>query len=370
VNDAVRGGGDGRRNRRGSAAVAPSETEEASMNMLKRRERPAETDDYYEERPEPDEVIEPQPERHEPQHPDPGLSDLTKQDYVAIFKRAFKRFTGDHMTNIAAALAYYAFLAIPSVLLVAVGVFSLFAGPHAISTVIDKLNGVIPGQATSLLKGSLTTMTQHKGTGVAVLGIGGLLALWSLTGAMQNVMWATNIAYDREEGRGFVRRRVTGAGMVVFALVGFGLLFGVLVLGPHLSNWVGSAVGQKTAVDVTWWVAEWPLLLVGLLVAFAGIMHFGPNVKHPKWQFLTVGAFVAIFVWLIASGAFAFYVSKFGSYNKTWGSLSAVVVMLTWLWLSSVALLFGVEVNAEAERSRELRSGEPAERELQVPAKA
>src|SRR5436190_10997513 len=339
------------------------------MRLLNRNHRQAETDDYYEERPEPDEVIEPQPERYEPQHDDPGLTDLSRRDYVAIFKRAFKRFTGDHMPNIAAALAYYAFLAIPSVLLVAVGVFSLVAGPDAISTVIGKLDGVMPAQATSLIHDSLTRMTQHKGTGVAVLSIGGVLAVWSLTGAMQNVMWATNIAYDREERRGFVRRRITAAAMVAFALVAFGLLFGVLVLGPHLSNWIGSAVGQKTIVSVAWWVAEWPLLLVGLFVAFAGVMHLGPNVKHPKWQFLTIGASDAIFVWLLASGAFAFYVSKFGSYSKAWGSLSAVVVMLTWLWLSSVALLFGVVVNAEAERSRELRTGEPAERELQVPAK-
>ena len=344
------------------------------MKLLNRREQSAETDnqydDYYEERPEPDDVIEPQPERYEPQHPDPGLTDLTRRDYIAIFKRSFKRFTGDHMTNIAAALAYYAFLAIPSVLLVAVGVFSLFAGPNAISTVIGKLHGVMPEQATSLLQGSLTTMTQHKGTGIAVLSIGGVLAVWSLTGAMQNVMWATNVAYDRDEGRGFIKRRLTAAGMVVFGLVGFALLFGVLVLGPHLSQWIGSAVGQKTVVGYAWWIAEWPLLLIGLLVAFAGIMRLGPNVRHPKWQFLTIGASVAILVWLVVSGAFAFYASRFGSYNKTWGSLSAVVVMLTWLWLSSVALLFGVEVNAEAERSRELRRGEPAERELQVPAKA
>jgi membrane protein len=340
------------------------------MKLLNRRQQPAETDEYYEERPEPDEVVEPQPERDEPVVEDPGLTDLSKRDYVAMFKRAFKRFKGDHMTNIAAALAYYAFLAIPSVLLVAVGVFSLVAGPNAITTVINKLHGIMPGQATTLLKGSLTTMTQHHGTGIAVLSIGGLLAIWSLTGAMQNVMWATNIAYDREEGRGFVKRRLTAAAMVVFGLVGFALLFGVLVLGPHLSHWIGGAVGQKQLVGIAWWVAEWPLLLVGLLFAFSGIMRLGPNVEHRKWRFLTIGAAVAILVWLIASGAFAFYVSRFGSYNKTWGSLSAVVVMLTWLWLSSVALLFGVEVNAEAERSRELRSGQPAERELQVPAKA
>jgi membrane protein len=344
------------------------------MKLLNRRERPAETDDYsddyYEERPEPDEVIEPQPERYEAQLADPGLTDLSRRDYVAIFKRAFKRFKGDHMTNIAAALAYYAFLAIPSLLLVAVGVFSLVAGPNAITTVIDKLNGIMPGQATSLLEGSLTTMTQHKGTGVAVLSIGGVLALWSLTGAMQNVMWATNIAYDREETRGFVRRRLTALGMIAFALLGFALAFGVLVLGPHLSTWIGDALGADSLVKVVWYVAEWPLLLVGLLVSFAGLMYFGPNVKHPRWHFLTFGSVVAIVIWLVASGAFAYYASRFGSYNKTWGSLAAVVIMLTWLWLTSTALLLGAEINAEAERSRELRRGEPAEVELQAPAKA
>jgi membrane protein len=99
-------------------------------------------------------------------------------------------------------------------------------------------------------------------------------------------------------------------------------------------------------------------------------MYYGPNVEHPRWRFLSFGSVFALVVWLIASGAFAFYASRFGSYNKTWGSLAAVVVMLTWLWLSSVALLLGAEINAEAERSRELRRGEPAEVELQAPAKA
>ena len=341
------------------------------MKLLRRdRQATARDDDYFDKRPLPDEALEPQPERSEERLRDPGPTDLSRRDYVAILKRAFKGFNRDHMTNIAAALAYYAFLAIPSALLLAAGVFSLFAGPHAINTLIGKLHGILPAQATNLLQGSLTTMTQHKGTGVTIVSIGAVLALWSVTGAMQNVMWATNIAYDQEEGRGFVRRRVTALVMVVFALIGFALLFGILVLGPQLSNWIGSAIGAKSIVKAVWWAAEWPLLVAGLLVAFAGVMHFGPNVKHPRWSFLSLGAALSIFLWLLASGAFALYVSKFGSYNKTWGSLSAVVVMLTWLWLSSVALLFGVEVNAEAERSRQLRRGEPAETEPLVPAKA
>ena len=158
--------------------------------------------------------------------------------------------------------------------------------------------------------------------------------------------------------------------MVAFALVGVGLSLGLLVLGPHLSVWIGRAVGAEHAVKIVWWAAQWPILIGGLLFAFAGILYLGPNVDHPRWRFLSFGAIFATIVWLLASGAFAFYVSRFGSYNKTWGTLSAVVVLLTWFWLSAVALLFGAEINAEAERSRELRRGEPAEVELQAPAKA
>jgi membrane protein len=311
------------------------------------------SEDYYDERPLPDGVPERQPEREGSTLADPGPTDLSKRDYPAILKRAFKKFNRDHMTNIAAALAYYAFLAIPSALLVAVGLFGLLAGPHAVTTLIGKLHGILPAQASSLLESSLKNMTQHSGTAVTVLSIGGVLAFWSLTGAMQNVMWALNIAYDRDERRGFVRRRITALWMVVFALIGFALSFGVLVLGPHLSTWIGDAVGAKSVVKIVWYIAEWPLLVAGLLVAFAGLMYYGPNVKHPRWRFLSFGSVLAIVMWLLASGAFAFYASRFSSYNKTWGSLAAVVVMLTWLWLSAVALLFGAEVNAEAERSRE-----------------
>jgi len=326
-------------------------------------------------RPPPDEAPledapQPQPEHHEPRLRDPEPTDLSKRDYVAILKRALKQANADHVTNLAAALAYYAFLAIPSALLIAAGVFSLLAGPHAVTTIVDKLGTIVPSQAQSLLKGSLQNMTKRQATGITVAGIGGALALWSLGGAMQNLMWALDIAYDREETRGFVRRRLAAFGMVFFALLGFGLAFGVLVLGPHLSTWIGSAVGAKTVVQIVWWVAEWPLLVGGLLVSFAGILYLGPNVDHPRWRFLSFGAVLAVVIWLLASGAFAFYVSRFGSYNRAWGTLSAVVVMLTWLWLSGVALLLGAEVNAEAERSRELRQGRPAEVELQAPAKA
>ena len=337
------------------------------MRLLQRHK--TEPDDSG-ERPLPDEAPEPQPEHEEPRLQVAGPTHLSKRDYLAITKRAFKKFNADHMTNIAAALAYYAFMAIPATLLIVVGLFGLLANPSDVTTVIDKLQGIVPSQATQLLEGSLRNLTQNSGTSITVLSIGGVLAFWSLTGAMQNVMWAVNIAYDRDDRRGFVRRRITALWMVVFALIGFGLAFGVLVLGPHLSTWLGNAVGAQTLVKTAWYVAEWPLLIGGLLFVFAALMYYGPNVEHPRWRFLSFGAVVSLIVWLAASGAFAFYASRFSSYNKTWGSLAAVVVMLTWLWLSSVALLLGAEIDAEEERSRELRRGEPAEVRLQAPAKA
>jgi membrane protein len=256
------------------------------------------------------------------------------------------------------------------VLMVALGIFGLVSDPAGAAALVDRLSGVMPSDARRLLQDSLTRITTDNGTGVIILIVGCALALWSLTGAMQNVIWGLNIAYERDETRGFVRKRVTGLTMVVFAGGAVLLVFALLVLGPHMVKWIGDAVGQESLVSWMWWTAQWPILLAGLLVAFAGILYLGPNVDHPRWSFLSFGAVLAIVLFLILSGAFAFYASRFGSYNKTWGSLSAVVVMLTWLWLSSVALLFGAEVNAEAERSRELRRGEPAEVELQAPLKA
>jgi membrane protein len=247
--------------------------------------------------------------------------------------------------------------------------FSVLADASTIQTLVDKLGTVMPAQATELLEGSLTRMSENAGSGLTVLAVGLVVALWSLTGAMQNLMWALNLAYDREESRGFLRRRIVGMAMLTFAFLGVVLMVGVLVLGPHLSRWFGEALGAESTVRWAWLAGQWPLLIIGLVLVFAGLLYLGPNVEHPRWSFLTFGTVLAVVVWLLVSGAFAVYTSQFGSYNKAWGSLSAVVVMLTWLWLSSLALLFGAEVNAEAERSRELRRGEPAEQELTAPTK-
>jgi membrane protein len=312
----------------------------------------------------------PQPERREPELAEPGLTDLSKSDYKAIVMRAGRQALAHGITDSAAALAYYSFLAVPAVLLVAVGLFSLIASPDAITTLIDKLGTVMPSQATRLIEDSLRRMRENANGSLAIVIIGFVLALWTTTGAMTAFMRAVNGAYDRDETRGFVKQRIVAVQMVIGLALAFLLVFGLLVLGPVISHWIGSALDVEGFIGWAWWIAQWPILIGALLLVFATVLYLAPNVDHPHWKFVTPGSLFAVVIWLVASGAFAIYTSMFSSYNKTWGSLAAVIVMLTWLWLSGLSLLLGAEINAEAERSRELRQGQPAEREIQAPSRA
>ena len=324
------------------------------------------------ERPLPDEApLSPAPERHEPRLVDPGLRDLSFRDWRAIFVRGVKQFLEDNGTLLASALAYSTFFAIPAVLLLVVGLFTLLVGPATITALMGHFSQVMPAEATSLLGGSLRRLTQQPSTGLTMTIVGFVLALWATTGAMTSYMTALNLAYERKDGRSFVRKRLVAVGLV--AVIGFAFLLVavLLIFGPLLERLVAShAGGAAGAVGWIWWIAEWPILVAGLLAAFSTLLYFGPDVAHRRWYFVTPGSVFAAVVWLAASGGFAFYTSSFGSYNKTWGSLAAVIVMLTWLWLAGIALLLGAELNAEAERSRELREGRPAERELLVPARS
>ena len=328
-----------------------------------------------EARPEPDEAkIEPapgpQPERDEPRLEHATLRTLTLRDWFAIFKRAGKEMLDDNMLMIAQALAYATFFAIPSVLLVAIGLFTLIAEPATITRVIDHLGTVMPAQAKTLVADSVTRLDrQHQAT-VIMTVVGFVLALWSTTGAMTGYMTALNLAYDRKDRRNFFRKRLTALLMTAIIGAAFILVAVLLIFGPTIEKYVGRALGIESALKWIWWSAQWPILVAGLLAAFAALLYLGPDVEQPRWKFLTVGSALAVVVWLGVSVAFAFYTANFSSYNKTWGSLSAVIVMLMWLWLTALALLFGAEVNSEAERSRELREGEPAERELQLPSRA
>ena len=352
---------------------------------LFRREKPTASanvrDDSSRPRPDardssPDEVEDsqpvptPQPEPEQPRLHDPGLTDLSKRDYVAVVIRAGKEAIADNIPDAAASVAYYSFLAIPATLLLSVGVFSLAADPEAIETMIDKLGTVVPAEATSLLEDSLHRVIENQRGGVLMIAVGVAIALWTATSAANAVIRALNVAYDRDETRPFWRQRLVSLALLALLLLAFLLVFGLLVLGPALSDWVGGLLNATEVFKWLWWTAQWPILVLALLVVFAAILFVGPNVEHPRWQFVTLGSVVATLLWLLASGLFAVYVSMFGSYNKTWGSLAAVIVMLTWLWLSALALLLGAEINAEAERSREMRQGTRPEETLNAPLKA
>jgi membrane protein len=313
-------------------------------------------------RPEPDEAVldeaqpTPQPERREPSVPDPGLRDLTFADWKAIVIRAGKEFMADNAMMLSSALAYSSFFAIPSVLIVATGLFTLIASPQTITSLIGHLHGVMPSQATTLLNGSLRRADSHPAGSIVMTVIGFVLAVWSVTGAMTSYMLALNLAYDRQDKRSFVTKRIVALKMAAVIACAFALVAVLTIFGPVVERAIANHVGPAGGVvNVLWWVLQWPILLGGLLVAFATLLYLGPDVDQRKWEFLTPGSLVAAVLWIAVSALFAVYTASFGSYNKTWGALSAVIVMLTWLWLTGMALLLGAEINAEAERSRRLR---------------
>ena len=281
------------------------------------------------------------------------------------FRRAGRAMLDDNMPMIASALAYSTFFAIPSTLLVAVGLFTLVAGPQTIASLVHSLGHVMPAQATDLLGGSLERLDHHPSTTVTMTVVGLLLAVWSVTGAMSSLMTAENMAYGRRDSRGFVRRRAVA--LVLAACVGaaFVLVAVLLMFGPQVEKRAGAALGAPGPVAWIWWAAQWPVLAAGLLAAFAAVLHLGPDLgrEDRRFRLVTPGAAVAAAAWLAASGLFAVYTARFGSYDKAWGSLSAVIVMLTWLWLSSLALLFGAELNAEIDASHDRsRPRRPVER--------
>jgi len=294
----------------------------------------------------------PQPERREPSVRDPGLRDLTFADWKAVIVRAFKGFMSDNAMMLASALAYSSFFAIPSVLIVATGLFTLIAGPGTIENLMQHLHGVIPNQATELLVGSLKRADANPASSLLMTIVGLVLAVWSVTGAMSAYMLALNLAYERKDKRSFVQRRVVALKMAAVIGCASALVAVLTIFGPVVERAIASRIGPAgDVVNVLWWVVQWPILLVGLLASFATLLYLGPDVEHRKWQFLTPGSLVAALLWIAASGLFAVYTAAFASYNKTWGALSAVIVLLTWLWITAMALLLGGEIDSEAERS-------------------
>jgi len=191
-------------------------------------------------------------------------------------------------------------------------------------------------------------------------------ALWTASAYVGAFGRAMNRVYEQEEGRPVWKLQplqivLTLAGLIVAAAVAFMLA----VSGP-VARAIGDAIGAGNAALTIWSIAKWPVILLLVVVSVAILYHATPNVKHPKLRWMSVGASLAIMTWIGASLLFGVYVANFGGYNKTYGALAGVIVFLLWLWITNLALLFGAELDAERERSRELRAGLPAERDLQL----
>jgi len=295
-------------------------------------------------------------------------TDLPKRSWWNTLKRTAKEFQDDNLTDWAAALTYYGVLALFPGLIVMIALLGVFGQyPQTVNAMLDVVSQVGPSTAVDTFREPIQGVVQQKGGAGALLGIGLLTALWSASGYIGAFIRASNAIYEVEEGRPFWKLRPLQIVITIIAVITLSMVGVALVVTGPLAKAIGDVIGLgDTAVQV-WNIAKWPAILIVVMTTFALLYYAAPNVKQPKFRWVSPGGIVAVLVWIAASAIFALYVSNFGSYSKTYGSLGAVILFLTWLWISNIALLFGAELDAELERERELRAGEPAHEELQLP---
>jgi membrane protein len=297
-----------------------------------------------------------------------GPSELQARGWGAVLKRTVKEFKDDDLTDWAAALTYYTVLSIFPAMIALVSILGLAGqNPQTTNALLDIIDQIGPSSAVDTFKGPIESLITNKsGAGVALV-IGLAVALWSASSYVGAFMRASNAIYEREEGRPFWKLRpvqlvVTLVMVVLLALVGIA----VVVTGP-LASAIADPIGLGDTAVTVWNIAKWPVLLGVVMLMLAILYYWTPNVKPPKFKWITPGSVVAVVIWIIASAAFAVYVANFGSYSKTYGSLAGVVIGLIWLWISNIAVLFGQELNAELERERELEAGDHrAHHEIQL----
>ena len=287
-------------------------------------------------------------------------------------KRAALEFQEDNMTDWAAALTYYGLLSLFPALIALVSIVGLFGDPEETTkTITDVVTQIGPSSAADTFAGPIQSITENRSAAGILFVVGLATALWAASGYIGAFMRAANIVWETPEGRGFLKLRplqlaVTLAMIIVLALVALALV----LTGPIVQA-VGDAIGVGNTAITVWDVAKWPVLLLVLGLMIGVLYYAAPNVKVRSLRWVTVGSLVALVVWILASAAFAFYVANFGAYDKTYGTLGGIVTLLVWTWISNLALLFGMELNAERERSRELKAGVPrAEREIQLEPRA
>ncbi|HEY6671672.1 MAG TPA: YihY/virulence factor BrkB family protein [Solirubrobacterales bacterium] len=283
-------------------------------------------------------------------------------------KRTALEFQEDNLTDWAATLTYYGLLAVFPALIVLVSIVGLVGDPESTTnTLTDIVTKVGPESAATTFAGPISQVTESRSTAGFALIVSTLVALWSASGYLGAFIRASNVIYETREGRPFWKLRplqLLLTLVVVLLLVVMAL--GVVLTGPIVSD-VAEPIGvSDTAVSI-WNYAKWLLIAVLFVLMIGLIYHASPNVRQRGVKWISPGAVVALVVWLLASAGFGIYVSQFGSYNKVYGSLAGVVIILIWMWLTNLAILFGHELNAERERDVQLEEGVPdAEREIQL----
>jgi membrane protein len=285
---------------------------------------------------------------------------------TSTLKRTVKEFQRDNVTDWAAALTYYGVLSIFPALVALVSIIGL-VGHSATRPLLDNLGGFAPGPAHQILQRALNGLASSRG-GAGILFFVGLAgAIWSASGYIGGFVRASNAIWDVEEGRPFWKTIPLRIGLTVVMLVLLtATAVAVTVTGP-LASKVGKLVGVGHAAVTVWDVAKWPVLVIVVALMFSILYYVSPNVRQPSFKLVTPGSILAVVVWMGVSALFGLYVANFGSYNKTYGSLGAVIIFLVWLWLTNVAILLGAELNAEIERGRQIEAGRPADQEPFLP---
>ena len=287
---------------------------------------------------------------------------LSKRSWFGVLKRTVTEFKEDNLTDWAAALTYYGILAIFPALLVLVSILGLI-GESATQPLIDNLGSVAPGPAQEIFTSAIENLQGSQGAAGVFFIVGLAGALWSASGYVAAFMRASNSIYDMEEGRPIWKTLPTRVGLTLVLLALLAISAVAVVLTGGLAEQVGNVIGLGSTAVTVWNIAKWPVLLLVVSFMFALLYWAAPNVKHPKFRWISPGGVLAVIGWLIASLAFAFYVANFGSYNKTYGALAGPIVFLVWLWISNIMVLLGAEFNAELERGRALEAGMPEDRE-------
>jgi membrane protein len=294
---------------------------------------------------------------------------LPRRAWGGVLKRTFSEFRADELTDWAAALTYYGILSIFPALVALVSILGLI-GHSATQPLLDNLQSFAPGPARDILANALRGLA-HTRSGAGIIFVVGLVgALWSASGYVGGFMKAANRIWDVPEGRPFwwtIPLRV-GVTLLLLVLLAASAVM-VVVTGP-LADRVGKLIGIGGAAVTAWDIAKWPVLILVVALMLSILYHAAPNVRHPRFRWVTPGAILAVLVWIGASALFGLYVAKFGSYNKTYGSLGAIIIFLVWLWLTNVAVLLGAELNAELERGRQIEAGHPADREPFLPPRS